>query len=138
MGSGGSIAQISSPDVSVTFAAGTGFYSLDENPNQEPKLKGNTKLNNTYDVIPKKDGTDYYVHYKAVSNAPKAEDYITAKATFSNGKTTADIVFKTENGTEIPSTWSGNVATLTLKRTLDFAKETIIAICKTSCAKRQC
>ncbi|TRX33235.1 hypothetical protein FNW52_15870 [Flavobacterium sp. ZT3R18] len=130
MGSGGNIKQISSPDVSITFAAGTGFYSLDENPNQDPKLKGNTKLNNTYDVIPKKDGTNYYVHYKAVSDAPKAEDYITAKATFSNGKTAADIVFKTENGTEIPSTWSGNVATLTLKRTLDFAKESILATVK--------
>jgi hypothetical protein len=130
MGSGGAIKQISSPDVSITFAAGTGFYSLDENPNQDPKLKDNTKLNNTYDVIPKKDGTNYYVHYKAISDAPKAEDHITAKATFSNGKTAADIVFKTENGTEIPSTWSGNVATLTLKRTLDFAKESILATVK--------
>jgi hypothetical protein len=130
MGSGGAIKQISSPDVSITFAAGTGFYSLDENPNQDPKLKDNSKLNSTYDVIPKKDGTNYYVHYKAVSDAPKSEDYITAKATFSNGKTTADIVFKTENGTEIKPVWSGNVATLTLKRTLDFAKESILATVK--------
>lgn len=130
MGSGGNIKEISSPDVSITFAAGTGFYSLDENPNQDPKLKANTKLNNTYDIIPKKDGSSYYVHYKVISDAPKAEDYVTAKATFSNGKTTADIVFKTENGTEIPSTWSGNIATLSLKRTLDFAKESILATVK--------
>jgi hypothetical protein len=130
MGSGGSITQISSPDVSITFAAGTGYYSLDENPNQDSKLKDNSKLNSTYDVIPKKDGTKYYVNYKAISDTPKAEDYITAKATFSNGKTAADVVFKTENGTEIPSTWSGNVATLTLKRTLDFAKESILATIK--------
>lgn len=130
MGSGGNIKEISSPDVSITFAAGTGFYSLDENPNQDPKLKANTKLNNTYDIIPKKDGTSYYVHYKVISDAPKAEDYVTAKATFSNGKTTADIVFKTENGTEIKPTWSGNVATLPLKRTLDFAKESIVATVK--------
>ncbi|CAN1563822.1 Fibronectin type III [Flavobacteriaceae bacterium] len=130
MGSGGNIKEISSPDITITFAAGAGFYSLDENPNQDPKLKANTKLNNTYDIIPKKDGTSYYVHYKVISDAPKAEDYVTAKATFSNGKTTADIVFKTENGTEIPSTWSGNVATLSLKRTLDFAKESILATVK--------
>jgi hypothetical protein len=130
MGSGGSITQISSPDVSVTFATGTGYYTLDENPNQDPKLKDNTKLNSTYDVIPKKDGSNYYVHYKAISDAPKAEDFVTAKVTFSNGKTASDIVFKTENGTEIPSTWSGNVATLTLKRTLDFAKESILATVK--------
>jgi len=130
MGSGGNIKEISSPDVTITFAAGTGFYSLDENPNQDPKLKANTKLNSTYDIIPKKDGTSYYVHYKVNSDAPKAEDYITAKATFSNGKTTADIVFKTENGTEIKPVWSGNVATLPLKRTLDFAKESILATVK--------
>lgn len=130
MGSGGNINEISSPDVSITFAAGTGFYSLDENPNQDSKLKANTKLNNTYDIIPKKDGTSYYVHYKVISDAPKAEDYVTAKATFSNGKTTADIVFKTENGTEIKPVWSGNVATLPLKRTLDFAKESILATVK--------
>lgn len=130
MGSGGNIKEISSADVSITFAAGTGFYSLDENPNQDPKLKANTKLNNTYDIIPKKDGTSYYVHYKVISDAPKAEDYVTAKATFSNGKTIADIIFKTENGTEIKPSWSGNVATLPLKRTLDFAKESILATVK--------
>jgi|GEM_PF-2540004 len=130
MGSGGNITQISSSDVNITFTAGMGFYALDENPNQDAKLKDNTKLNKTYDVIPKKDGTNYYVNYKVISDAPNAVDYVTAKATFSNGKTTADIVFKTENGTEIKPTWSGNVATLPLKRTLDFAKESILATVK--------
>jgi Fibronectin type III domain len=130
MGSGGNVNQISSKDVTVIFSAGAGEYAFDINPNQDSSLVGNTTLNATYDVIDKADGSKYYVNYKAISDAPQAIDVVTATATFANGKTKDDIVFKTENGTAIPTTWSGNVATLTLKRTFDFAKETVIATIK--------
>ena len=130
MGSGGNVNQISSKDVTVIFSAGAGKYAFDSNPNQDSSLSGNTSLNKTYEIINKADGGKYYVNYKAVSDAPEANDVVTATATFANGKTKEDIVFKTENGTAVPATWSGNVATLTLKRTFDFAKETIIATVK--------
>jgi Fibronectin type III domain len=130
MESGGNVNQISSKDVTVVFSAGAGKYALDVNPNQDSSLAKNTTLNKTYEIINKADGSKYFVNYKAVSDAPQATDVVTATATFANGKTKDDIVFKTENGTAIPTTWAGNVATLTLKRTFDFAKETLIATVK--------
>ncbi len=128
MGSGGDVAQISSEDVTVIFSKGDGIYAFDTAPTKE-----NGKLNKTYTTIPQKNGGTYNVNYKAISDSPVKTDIITAAVTFKNGKTKKDLVFKTQNGTAIDSTqivWKGDVATLTLKKTLDFAKETVLATVK--------
>ncbi|MCV9926829.1 fibronectin type III domain-containing protein [Flavobacterium sp. LS1R49] len=130
MGSGGDVAQISSEDVTIEFSKGNGFYGFDVAPAAD-----NGTLSKTYETIPKKNGNPYKVNYKAISDSPNSTDIVTATATFKNGKTASDIVFKTQNGTEIKSTWSGNTATIELKRTLDFAKETIIATVKPTAPK---
>ena len=125
MGSGGVVAEISSPDVSVVFTNGDGKYAFDAAPTTQ-----NGKLNKTYASLPQKSGGTYNVPFKAISNSPYEKDVIVATVDFKNGKTKKDLVFKTQNGTAIDSTqiaWNGNVATLTLKKTLDFAKETVIA-----------
>ena len=125
MGSGGDVAEISSADVNVVFSKGNGTYSFDASPTAE-----NGKLNKTYQSIPQKSGGTYKVNYKAISESPNSTDIVVATVDFKNGKTKKDLVFKTQNGTAIDSTqivWKDNVATLTLKKTLDFAKETIIA-----------
>ena len=128
MGSGGDVAEISSADVKVTFSQGDGKYSFDTAP-----LADNGSLGKTYQAIPQKNGGTYKVNYKAISDSPNSTDVVVATVDFKNGKTKKDLVFKTQNGTAIDSTkivWKDNVATLTLKKTLDFAKETIIATVK--------
>jgi hypothetical protein len=128
MDSGGEVTEISSPDVNVIFSKGDGKYSFDTSP-----LAENGNLNKTYQTIPQKSGGIYKVNYKAISDSPNNNDIIIATVDFKNGKTKKDLVFKTQNGTAIDSTqiaWKDNVATLTLKKTLDFAKETIIATVK--------
>ncbi len=133
MGSGGVVAEISSPDVSVVFTNGDGKYAFDAAPTTQ-----NGKLNKTYASLPQKSGGTYNVPFKAISNSPFEKDVIVATVDFKNGKTKKDLVFKTQNGTAIDSTqiaWNGNVATLTLKKTLDFAKETVIATVRPSASK---
>ena len=125
MGSGGDVAEISSADVNIIFSKGNGTYSFDTSLTAE-----NGKLNKTYQTIPQKNGGTYKVNYKAISESPNSTDVVVATVDFKNGKTKKDLVFKTQNGTAIDSTqivWKDNVATLSLKKTLDFAKETIIA-----------
>ncbi|MBF4463899.1 polymorphic toxin-type HINT domain-containing protein [Flavobacterium sp. LC2016-12] len=132
MGSGGDVAEISSSDVNVIFSKGGGKYSFDTAPTSE-----NGSLTKTYQTIPKKGGGTYNVNYKAISDNPNT-DVVVATVDFKNGKTKKDLVFKTQNGTAIDSTqivWKDNVATLTLKKTLDFAKETIIATVKPATPK---
>ena len=132
MGSGGDVVEISSPDVSVIFSKGDGKYAFDTAPIAE-----NGSLTKTYQTIPKKGGGTYKVNYKAISDNPNT-DVVVATVDFENGKTKKDLVFKTQNGTAIDSTqieWEDNVATLTLKKTLDFAKETIIATVKPATPK---
>ena len=132
MGSGGDVTEISSPDVNVVFSKGDGKYAFDTAPIAE-----NGSLNKTYQTIPKKGGGTYKVNYKAISDNPNT-DVVVATVDFKNGKTKKDLVFKTQNGTAIDSTqiaWKDNVATLTLKKTLDFAKETIIATVKPATPK---
>jgi hypothetical protein len=132
MGSGGDVAEISSADVNVIFSKGDGKYSFDTAPTAE-----NGSLTKTYQTIPKKGGGTYKVNYKAISDNPNT-DVVVATVDFKNGKTKKDLVFKTQNGTAIDSTqivWKDNVATLTLKKTLDFAKETIIATVKPATPK---
>lgn len=132
MGSGGDVAEISSADVNVIFSKGDGKYSFDTAPTAE-----NGSLTKTYQTIPKKGGGTYKVNYKAISDNPST-DVVVATVDFKNGKTKKDLVFKTQNGTAIDSTqivWKDNVATLSLKKTLDFAKETIIATVKPATPK---
>lgn len=133
MGSGGEVTEISSQDVNVIFSKGDSKYAFDISPTAE-----NGSLNKTYQTIPQKGGGTYKVNYKAISESPYSTDAIIATATFKNGKTKKDIVFKTQNGTAIDSTkviWKDNVATLNLKKTLDFVKETIIATVKPATPK---
>lgn len=133
MGSGGVVAEITSPDVSVVFSKGNGKYAFDTAPTTQ-----NGKLNKTYAYLPQKSGGTYNVPFKAISNSPYEKDVIIATVDFKNGKTKKDLVFKTQNGTAIDSTqiaWNGNVATLMLKRTLDFAKETVIATVRPAASK---
>jgi len=133
MGSGGNIAEISSSDVNVIFSQGDGKYSFDTAPSSD-----NGTLGKTYQTIAQKSGGTYKVNYKAISDSPNSTDVVVATVDFKNGKTKKDLVFKTQNGTAIDSTqivWKGNVATLTLKKTLDFAKETIIATVKPATPK---
>ena len=132
MGSGGDVTEISSPDVNVVFSKGDGKYAFDTAPIAE-----NGSLTKTYQTIPKKGGGTYKVNYKAISDNPNT-DVVVATVDFKNGKAKKDLVFKTQNGTAIDSTqiaWKDNVATLTLKKTLDFAKETIIATVKPATPK---
>ncbi|MFH6989227.1 AHH domain-containing protein [Flavobacterium collinsii] len=133
MGSGGSVTEISSPDINVIFSKGNGTYAFDNAP-----AAANGSLGKTYETIPQKSGGTYNVNLKAISNSPNKTDIVIATANFKNGKTQKDIVFKTQNGTAIDSTqivWNDNVATLTLKKTLDFAKETVIATVKPATSK---
>ncbi|MFB9056642.1 hypothetical protein ACFFU9_07765 [Mariniflexile ostreae] len=117
----GNVNQISSKDVSVVFNA-SGYYGTDS-------LSKGT-INNNYETISQANGDTYNVLYKAISNAPKETDVLTATATLNNGKTTNDIIFKTDKGVAVPFEWSGNTATLTIKNQFEFGKDAIIATVK--------
>ncbi|WP_456315328.1 fibronectin type III domain-containing protein [Pseudomonas shirazensis] len=120
--SSGEVAQISSSDVMITFKDGSGKYAFDQKPDM-----GSQKLKATYEVIPVKGGNDYNVNYKAVSDLD-GSDTITAEANFKNGKTKDDIVFKTNSGAKVEAKWTSDTkAEITLTKTLNFAKESIIA-----------
>ncbi|TDO72748.1 fibronectin type III domain protein [Flavobacterium chryseum] len=120
--SSGEVAQISSSDVIITFKDGPGKYAFDQKPDM-----GSQKLKATYEVIPVKGGSDYNVNYKAVSDLD-GSDTIIAEASFKNGKTKDDIVFKTNSGAKVEAKWTSNTkAEITLTKTLNFAKESIIA-----------
>ncbi|WP_163395881.1 fibronectin type III domain-containing protein [Flavobacterium limi] len=124
--SSGEVTQISSSDVSVTFEDGPkALYAFDELPDS-----GSEKLKATYETIKTKDGNVYNVNYKAVSDL-NGPDILIAEADFENGKTKDDIVFKTNTGSSVDVKWkSATKAEITLKRTLNFSKESIIATVK--------
>lgn len=118
----GEVAQISSSDVIITFKDGPGKYAFDQKPDM-----GTEKLKATYETIPIKGGNDYNVNYKAVSDLD-GSDTIIAEASFKNGKTKDDIVFKTNTGAKVEAKWiSDTKAEITLTKTLSFSKESIIA-----------
>ena len=119
------VTEISSEDVTVLFTP-SGFYGTDL-VRQDAQ---NGRFTDKYDRIPQASGGNYNVLYKAISNAPQPTDQLIANATFSNGKTADDIVFKTKQGTAVPATWNGNIATLTLEKQYDFAKDEILATVK--------
>ncbi|MFV8356861.1 HNH endonuclease [Flavobacterium sp. XS1P32] len=132
MGAGGVVKQISSTDVSVVFTKGDGKYAFDTAPTTQ-----NGKLSKSYKSIPQKSGGTYSIPFKAISNSLDSTDVIIATVDFKNGKTKDDIVFKTQNGTLIKSNWNENTAILKLKRTLDYAKETVIAAVRPTPAVQQ-
>ncbi len=126
MGGNGTVNQISSPDVSIVFKE-SGFYTVDEYPD------GITDLQDKYETIPTANGGTYKVVYKALSDLPASTtDVLIADATFSNGKTKDDIVFKTLQGTAVDAQWNaaGNQATLQLTKQFEFAKSEILATVK--------
>ncbi|MBO9585418.1 MAG: fibronectin type III domain-containing protein [Flavobacterium sp.] len=126
MSSGGEVAQISSPDVRITFEdSKDSKYAFDPQPEN-----GSAKLKSSYEVIPTGDGKIYKVNYKAVSDL-NGDDYVIAKAEFSKGKKNSDIVFKTIAGGKVDAEWtSDNTAKIALKKTLNFGKDGIIATVK--------
>ena len=126
MSSSGEVAQISSPDVRITFEdSKDSKYAFDPQPEN-----GSAKLKSSYEVIPTGDGKIYKVNYKAVSDL-NGDDYVVAKAEFSKGKKNSDIVFKTITGGKVDAEWtSDNTAKIALKKTLNFGKDGIIATVK--------
>lgn len=126
MSSSGEVTQISSPDVKITFEDfKEGKYAFDAQPEN-----GSPKLKSSYEIIPTGDGKTYKVNYKAVSDL-NGDDYAIAKADFSNGKKSSDIVFKTISGGKVDAEWtSDNTAKILLKKTLNFGKDGIIATVK--------
>ncbi|WP_298778380.1 hypothetical protein [uncultured Polaribacter sp.] len=122
----GNVNSITAKDVSILFS-NEGFYSSD----QLRQSITDTKFRKKYETIAIANEGNYNVLYKAISDIKDhTEDFLTAKATFSNGKTSDDIVFKTKQGVNIPATWNGNTATIPLKKRLKFAKEEILATVK--------
>lgn len=130
MSAAGEVTQISSADVKITFKNGDDSkYAFDVKPNF-----GSQKLKDTYEVIPMKDGGIYNVNYKAVSDIYNSKDFpetIIAKAEFKNGKTKDNIVFKTNAGAKVNFKWDNDdTAIITVEKTLNFSKESIIATVK--------
>lgn len=121
----GDVKEISSKDVSITFVP-SGVYGTDK---YNDKITSD-KYKKEYEFIKTHDNKEYPVLYKLVSDKPDATDIIKAEATFANGKSEKDIVFKTKQGSKVETTWSGTTATLNLKRQFDFAKDEIIATVK--------
>jgi len=130
MSANGEVIQISSADVKITFKNGDDSkYAFDVKPDFASQ-----KLLATYETIPMKDGGVYYVDYKAVSDiydAKKFPEAIIAKAEFKNGKTKDDIIFKTNAGAQVNFEWKNDdTAIITVEKTLNFSKESIIATVK--------
>ncbi len=124
--SSGKVNEISSKDVTILFTP-SGFYATD----QLSSTISSSKFSKEYETIKKAEGGDYNVLYKAFGKTPHQEDFIEATATFSNGKTKDDIVFKTIKGIKVPvEKWEGNTATLKLNQHLGFAKDEILATVK--------
>ncbi|UTN06329.1 fibronectin type III domain-containing protein [Flavobacterium bizetiae] len=127
MSASGDVVKITSPDVKITFKNGEkSQYAFDVLPNS-----GSQKLKDTYETIPMEGGGIYNVNYKAVSDLNGPETFI-AEAEFKNGKTIKDVVFKTNAGADVNFKWndSNTEAVITVTKTLNFSKESIIAIVK--------
>lgn len=132
MSSGGEVTQISSADVRITFEdSKDAKYAFDAQP-----ANGSAKLKSSYELIPTGDGKTYPVNYKAVSDL-NGDDIVIAKAVFSNGKKISDVIFKTNSGGKVDAEWNtaDNTAKITLKKTLNFGKDGIIATVKGTAVK---
>lgn len=126
-GNNSGVKEITSTDVRVEFSKGNGYYGFDE---VHQNAGGN--IASKYDKIATNGDEAYYIPYKAISNLEgHTSDVLTATATFNNTDFTKDdIVFKTKEGVKIQANWNGDIATLSLKKSFDFAKQQIIASVK--------
>ncbi|WP_108869787.1 fibronectin type III domain-containing protein [Aquimarina aquimarini] len=127
------ILMITATDALVTFKK-SGYYYFDELPEATENFFDKKTL---YPSIPIIGGGTYTPAFKAISNS-NGDDIVTAHVDFKNDAiTTDDIVFKTKNGVLIPAIWSGNVATLTLTKTFDYATTKILATVKPKAANEK-
>ncbi|MDH7445509.1 fibronectin type III domain-containing protein [Aquimarina sp. 2201CG14-23] len=126
IGSGG-VKEITSTDVRIEFAKGSGYYNFD----QIPQNAGGT-IANKYDKVPIAGGGEYNVPYKAISNLEgHTSDILIANATFNNSDYTKDdVIFKTKEGIKVQANWNGDIATLSIRKAFDFGKQEIIATIK--------
>ncbi|WP_109436581.1 Rossmann-like fold-containing protein [Aquimarina sp. AU119] len=120
----GDVSEISATGVRIDFEK-SGFYAFDEMPNNVKE-----QLGSKYKSLTMVNGEVYHMPYKVISDI-KGEDKIRAKATFSDSNITKeDIVFKTKEGIEVSAEWSGDIATLSLKKKSDYLIEEILATVK--------
>ncbi|WP_271782724.1 fibronectin type III domain-containing protein [Aquimarina algiphila] len=120
----GDVSEISATGVRIDFEK-SGFYAFDEMPNNVKE-----QLRSKYKSLTMANGEVYHMPYKVISDI-KGEDKIRAKATFSDSNITKeDIVFKTKEGIEVSAEWSGDIATLSLKKKSDYLIEEILATVK--------
>ncbi|TSE06761.1 fibronectin type III domain-containing protein [Aquimarina algiphila] len=120
----GDVSEISATGVRIDFEK-SGFYAFDEMPNNVKE-----QLRSKYKSLTMVNGEVYHMPYKVISDI-KEEDKIRAKATFSDSNITKeDIVFKTKEGIEVSAEWSGDIATLSLKKKSDYLIEEILATVK--------
>ncbi|WP_109097454.1 fibronectin type III domain-containing protein [Aquimarina sp. AU58] len=120
------IMQISETGVLVTFIE-SGYYNFDALPDSAKDKLGTEEF---YPSIPVVGGGTYTPAFKAISNI-SGNDFVKAVADFSDDSiANEDIVFKTKSGVEIPASWDQNVATLTLKKSYDYAVTKVLATVK--------
>lgn len=123
---GNEIIKISETGVLITFIE-SGYYNFDALPDSAKDKLGTEKF---YPSIPVVGGGTYTPAFKAISNI-SGNDFVKATADFSDDSiTNEDIVFKTKSGVEIPASWDQNVATLTLKKSYDYAITKVLATVK--------
>jgi hypothetical protein len=120
------IMKITETGVLVTFVE-SGYYNFDALPDNARDKLGKDGF---YPSIPVEGGGTYTPAFKAISNI-SGNDFVKAVADFSDDSiANEDIVFKTKSGIEIPASWDKNVATLTLKKSYDYAITEVLATVK--------
>lgn len=120
------VIQISETGVLITFIE-SGYYNFDALPDSAKDKLGTEEF---YPSIPVVGGGTYTPAFKAISNI-SGNDFVKAVADFSDDSiANEDIVFKTKSGVEVPASWDKNVATLTLKKSYDYAITKILATVK--------
>ncbi|KAF2517833.1 fibronectin type III domain-containing protein [Flavobacterium foetidum] len=130
--SSGEVTQVSSKDVVIKFSNSltetvSNKYAYDKMP-----ANGAPKILQTYETIPMAAGGNYNVDYKAVSDLFKNhQEVVYAEATFKNGKSQKDIIFKTSAGEKVDFEWKNETqAEIKLTKKFEFGKYSIIATVK--------
>ncbi|SFC79014.1 DNA/RNA non-specific endonuclease [Flavobacterium phragmitis] len=130
--SSGEVTQVSSKDAVIKFSNSltetvSNKYAYDKMP-----ANGAPKILQTYETIPMAAGGNYNVDYKAVSDLfSKHQEVVYAEATFKNGKSQKDIIFKTSAGEKVDFEWKNETqAEIKLTKKFEFGKYSIIATVK--------
>lgn len=130
--SSGEVTQVSSKDAVIKFSNSltetvSNKYAYDKMP-----ANGAPKILQTYETIPMASGGNYNVDYKAVSDLfSKHQEVVYAEATFKNGKSQKDIIFKTSAGEKVDFEWKNETqAEIKLTKKFEFGKYSIIATVK--------